>query len=367
MLALNKRLKITALITVSSLFVACGGGGGDGAGAGAGGAASTFLMGGSIQGEALSLTTVVTTLAGGGPGSNDGIGTAAHFLHPSGITTDGTRLYVADTVNHTIRQIVIATGAVTTLAGSAGLAGSDNGTGSAARFNNPFGITTDGTRLYVADTDNHTVRQIVIATGEVTTLAGSAGLTGSDNGIGSVARFNNPHGITTDGIDLYVADRSNGAIRQIDIATGEVTTLPNGISNLLGITTDGTNLYVTTDFAILQVVIATGTVTTLAGDQTGSTTGSTDGIGSVARFNEPRAITTDGASLYVTDTGNQTIRKIVIATGEVTTLAGTAGVGGTADGTGGAAQFGSPRGVTTDGVSLYVQEFYGTLGTRQID
>ncbi|MBI5236082.1 MAG: hypothetical protein HY886_07530, partial [Deltaproteobacteria bacterium] len=77
-----------------------------------------------------------------------------------GITTDGTNLYVADTYNHTIRKIVISTGVVTTLAGTALSTGSTDGTGSVARFYNPFGITTDGTNLYVADTSNHTIRKI---------------------------------------------------------------------------------------------------------------------------------------------------------------------------------------------------------------
>jgi len=88
-------------------------------------------------------------------------GTAARFSAPNGITTDGTNLYVTDTGNSTIRKIVISTGVVTTLAGSsAGSSGSTDGTGTSARFYSPYGITTDGTNLYVADTFNHTIRKI---------------------------------------------------------------------------------------------------------------------------------------------------------------------------------------------------------------
>ena len=117
-------------------------------------------MGGSIQGAELSLSTVVTTLAGTvDNGSANGTGTSASFNYPSGITTDGTNLYVADSSNHLIRQIVISTGAVTTVAGT-GSSGSANGTGTSASFNFPYGITTDGTNLYVADFDNHLIRQI---------------------------------------------------------------------------------------------------------------------------------------------------------------------------------------------------------------
>ncbi len=215
-------------------------------------------MGGSIQGGQLSLSTAVTTLAGtGSTGSANGTGTSASFYYPNGITTDGTNLYVTDQSNHLIRKIVISTGAVTTVAGT-GSSGSANGTGTSASFNNPSGITTDGTNLYVADNSNHLIRKIVISTGAVTTLAGT-GSSGSANGTGTSASFNNPFGITTDGTNLYVADRNNHLIRKIVISTGSVTTLAGtgssgstdnstGTSasfyNPAGITTDGTNLYV---------------------------------------------------------------------------------------------------------------------------
>jgi len=118
-------------------------------------------MGGSIQDTELSLSTAVTTLAGtaGYTGSADGTGTSASFNNPNGITTDGTNLYVADLSNHLIRKIVISTGAVTTLAGT-GSSGSADGTGTSASFNSPTGITTDGTNLYVADNSTHLIRQI---------------------------------------------------------------------------------------------------------------------------------------------------------------------------------------------------------------
>ena len=172
-------------------------------------------MGGSIQGGQLSLSTAVTTLAGtGSPGSANGTGTSASFYNPFGITTDGTNLYVGDTNNHLIRQIVILTGVVTTVAGT-GSSGSSNGTGTSASFDIPRGITTDGTNLYVADRSNHLIRKIVISTGAVTTLAGT-GDNGSANGTGTSASFYHPEGITTDGINLYVVDRINHLIRQIE-------------------------------------------------------------------------------------------------------------------------------------------------------
>ena len=121
---------------------------------------TTTQMGGSIQGVELSLSTAVTTVAGtGSSGSANGTRTSASFNQPSGITTDGTNLYVADSNNHLIRKIVISTGVVTTVAGTVS-SGSANGTGTSASFNQPSGITTDGTNLYLAEIGNHLIRKI---------------------------------------------------------------------------------------------------------------------------------------------------------------------------------------------------------------
>jgi hypothetical protein len=124
---------------------------------------------------------------------------------------------VADYGNHLIRKIVISTGAVTTVAGT-GSSGSANGTGTSASFYQPNMITTDGTNLYVAEYGNHLIRQIVISTGVVTTVAGIAGDAdgGSANGTGTSASFSFPYGITTDGTNLYVADMNNHLIRKIE-------------------------------------------------------------------------------------------------------------------------------------------------------
>ena len=157
----------------------------------------------------------MTTLAGSTDnGSTNGTGTAASFYGPTGVTSDGTNLYVTEDLNHMIRKIVISTGVVTTVAGST-TSGSANGTGTAASFYNPTGITTDGTNLYVSDSSNHMIRKIVISTGVVTTLAGST-TSGSANGTGTAASFNYPADIATDGTSLFVSDLLNHMIRKID-------------------------------------------------------------------------------------------------------------------------------------------------------
>src|SRR5512146_480306 len=362
-------LGLALSIIALAAFAGCGGGGSTNV-------TFTVQIGGSRQGTPLALTTAVSTLAGSGTAgaADNTTGTLATFYLPQGITTDGTSLYVADYGNNTIRKIVIATGAVTTLAGSAAApAGALDNTGTLARFRNPVGITTDGFNLYVADSSNNTIRKIVIASGAVTTLAGSAGAAGaSDNTTGTVATFRNPRGVTTDGINLYVADYGNNTIRQIVIASGAVTTLAGSAGaagasdNATGTlatfnapadrTTDGVNLYVADmeNNTIRQIVIASGAVTTLAGS---ATAGAQDNaIGTLATFKAPDGITTDGTNLFVSDALNNKIRKIVIATGAVTTLAGS-GLGGAADSADGLlATFLQPGGITTDGANLYVAD-----------
>lgn len=173
---------------------------------------------------------VVTTFAGSAylAAGTDGTGSAARFAGPVGIAIDGSdNIYVAEAGNHTIRKITPG-GVVTTLAGSAGISGSTDGTGAAARFNSPWSIavTPDGSTLYVTDAGNHTIRQVTSA-GVVTTLAGTAGQTGTTNDIGAAARFSSPRGITLDnaGTSLYVTESGNHLLRKIDLATAAVTTV----------------------------------------------------------------------------------------------------------------------------------------------
>ena len=268
---------------------------------------------------------VVATLAGT-PASANGIGPAAGFKSPYDLTTDGQNIYVADTGSSTIRKIVIATGVVSTLAGSADLPGAEDGTGSAARFNAPGSITTDGTYLFVADTGNNTVRQLNIATGAVSTLAGTAGVAGAADGSGAAASFNAPGGITTDGTDLYLSDTGNNMIRKINIATGSVSTLASGLSLPYGITTDGTTLFVADagSSSVVKVSIASGALSTW-----------------VSGLDFPTGITTDGKTLFVADSGANSVKSIVIATGVLGTVS---------------SNFGNPSGLTTDGTTLYLAD-----------
>jgi hypothetical protein len=343
-------------------------------------ASSIQLIGGTMQGSELNLDWAVTTFAGAGYGGhNDDTGTAAVFRNPKSITTDGTNLYVADYNNHKIRKIVISSKVVTTLAGST--YGYDDGTGTDAKFHYPSGITTDGTNLYVAESGTHQIRKIVISSKVVTKLAGYR-YSGDTDDTGEDARFNTPVDLTTDGTNLYVTDNKNHSIRKVVISSGVVTTFAgtSGSSGSTddtgndarfkspkGITTDGTNLYVVDgDLTIRKIVISSGVVTTLAGTAGGNNYAVIDDTGPDAAFNTPYRIATDGTNLYVTEYNKALIRKIVISSGVVTTVAGTINQTGTTDGTGAAARFYRPHGFTSDGTSLYLADSENHL-IRKID
>jgi len=326
----------------------------------------------TVQTTAASQTRIVTTLASKARG--------AVLDRPQGITTDGIFLYVTDPINNTISKIAIATGVVTLVAGSRSTQawGYQDGPGEIANFKRPYGITTDGKNLYVADTFNHVIRKIVIATGVVSTLAGrwnTAGSVGSEDGVGPDASFSSPRGITTDGTFLYVCDTGNQTIRKISLATGQVTTLAGkpgvigsadgvgplaSFDSLTGITTDGTNVYVADvkNNSIRKVVIATGAVSTFAGQA--GTSGTEDGIGTRARFTGPHGLVTDGPNLYVADSFSHTIRRVVLATGVVTTIAGVPGINGDTDGLGRNATFSRPGNITSDGTYLYVTDTHNS-------
>ncbi len=288
----------------------------------------------------------VTTPYGqaGNAGAQDGTGTATLFNQPNAIAVDkANNLYVADTGNNTVRKITTS-GVVSTMAGTAGVPGSKNGTGSGALFNSPNGVAVDGSgNVYVADTGNNLIRKITPA-GVVTTLAGSAGTNGYANGTGTAAVFNLPISVAVDSAgNVYVADLFNYVVRKITPA-GVVTT-PYG-----------------------QVGVA----------------GHLDGIGTGALFNAPFGVAVDsGNNLYVADsqtpptpttaqppptademlvTGNNLVRR-ASAAGVVSTIAGEPGVSGSGDGTGSSAQFYSVQGVaiSSAGVVYLADTFNQTI------
>ena len=387
----------------------------------------------------------VSSLAGfaGQTGTADGNGVAARFNQPTGLalSADGATLYVADTGNQRIRKVATSDGqtvavasgvglvtplslalsgdgtalyladkgahvvrritlnavsgtfvSIATLAGLAGTAGGVDGTGTAARFDEPTGLAVSASGLvYVTDSNGCLIRRIDPTTAAVTTLAGAYRQTGSTNATGSAARFTIPTGLLwqpgTGGSPgrLLLADNLNSQIRALDLSTLAVTTLA-GRDPLRGGAEDGTgagarfddprdiardaagNLYVTDrGNHLIRKITPSGVVSTLAG--VADSIGSTDapaGPGSAARFNTPSgiAVKADGSVIYVADRENHNIRKITTADGAVTTLAGAPAEveasekAGAVDGAGAAARFNQPSSLALDSAgNLYVADF----------
>ena len=305
----------------------------------------------------------VTTFAGSGsPGSADGQGSAASFYNPEGVAVDaGGNVYVADTYNCTVRRITPA-GTVTTVAGIVGTQGSADGPAATATFSAISSIAVDTAgNVYIADPFNNTIRKLAV--GVVSTLAGTAGVSGGADGTGAAAQFNHPSGVAVDaGGTIYVADTLNDTLRRVTPA-GIVTTLAGtaGTSGAtdgagsaarfnspVGVRVDASGTIYVADNgnSAIRKVTASGVVTTFAGAP--ASPGSADQTGAAASFSDPYGIAADATgNIYVADFQNSTIRKVTPA-GAVTTLAGSPGVTGNADGTGSAARFTRPQGLGVD-------------------
>jgi sugar lactone lactonase YvrE len=311
-------------------------------------------------------------------GNVNGTGTNASFGGPVGLSADvAGNLYVADSLNNTIRKVSPA-GLVRTLAGASASQGSVDGHGSAARFNQPGGTAIDTAgNIYVSDFGNSTIRAIT-PLGEVSTLAGVVGSAGNNDGVGTDARFWGPAGLAADSLgNVYVADYYNSTIRSISPA-GEVRTLAGlagsaGTSDgagasarfygPVGIAAAGTDTLFIADsgnhtIRKASLIGSAWIITTIAG--LGGQPGALNGTNGDSRFNAPFGITVapDG-NLYVADTLNYTIRKISPAGSNwvVATIAGLAGTFGGSDGTNGQATFYNPIALAADSAgNLFVAD-----------
>lgn len=313
-------------------------------------------------------TYTVTTIAGNTTGSRkslDGTGIEAKFFGPSGLALDETGvLYIADELGHRIRRIG-TDGVVTTLAGSSE-AGKADGPAAEATFSSPYGITvSDQSIIYLTDRGRHTIRKI--QGGMVSTVAGDG--FGFSDGSGSAAKFNSPFGIAinTSG-KIFVADYRNYRVRtitNIDLVSTLAGSSQNGITDGQGdnarfqgttaIAVDKSgNAYVADskdDFNAIRRITQAGVVKTIAG---GPTFGYADGTGAAAKFLELSGIAVDGdGNMFVTD--KHRIRMIT-PEGVVTTLAG-GNTAGAVDGVGTNARFNNPTGiVVSSSGTLYVAD-----------
>jgi trimeric autotransporter adhesin len=289
---------------------------------------ASLIVAGSMAGTALAAGPAVgtiSTIAGTGTGGFNGdLGQAiaAQLNNPTSTAIDAAgNVYIADQVNHRIRKVTVATGVISTVAGT-GAPGSlgDGGAATAAMLSSPRGIAFDAAgNLYIADYNNSRIRRVAAGTGIITTVAGS-GLAayGGDGGIATAAQLNYPTGVTLDAAgNLYIADQSNHRVRMVSAATNVITTL--------------------------------------AGNGTPGYNG--DGLGTGVSLNNPQDVAVDGAgNVYIADRDNHRVRKVTGGVVSTPAGTGTAGFAGE-NGPGTAARLGFPGSVEVDAAgNVYIAD-----------
>lgn len=347
---------------------------------------------------------VVETIAGvsGSSGSADGVGAQARFNGSGGValSADAGTLYVNDTFNATVRAISLedrtadagpARFEVTTIAGAAGRSGGADGVGAEARFDTSQGLARLGDDLYVAGFHN-TIRRVDPRTGQVTTVAGADGVMGSADGPAEAARFGTAFGITAspDGRHVYYLDLGNNNIRRFDTIEGQVVTVAGAVGAVgwadgepgtsrfdtpgqVWVSPDGCSVYTVDsgNHVIRRYDRGARQLETIAGSP--GQPGFSDGPGDAARFDFPYGIWVDRQErfAYVTDTGNDAVRRIELGSGEVTTLLGGVAGATSQDGPLSTARLITPaaivgQGSRADTTRLYVTEA-DTSTVRLID
>lgn len=296
-----------------------------------------------------SSSSFIYTIAGSGNAGYSGDGGQATIadlnLPTSAVMDTAGNLYIAETNNNVVRRVAAGTGVITTVAGS-GIAGysGDGGAATKAQLSGPWSLALDTAgNLYIADSSNHVVRRVSAGTGVISTYAGNGNATyGGDNGPAINASLSFPEGIAFDGSgNLYIADIGSARVRKVAADTGIIITVagtgsygysgdngPATSANLAGpagIAIDASgNLYLAdvNNNRIRKVAAGTGIITTVAGNGTVGYSGD-DGPAISAELDGPNGVTVDTAgNLYIADTYNMVIRKLAVANGTISTVAG---------------------------------------------
>jgi sugar lactone lactonase YvrE len=336
----------------------------------------------------------ISTIAGAGKigfSGNGGLATAALLWDPTCVALDpASNLYIGDLSNYDVREVA-TTGIITSYAGTTKVAGysGDNGPANAAQMYGPAACATDPSgNLYLADIANNVIRKVSIDTGIITTVAGNGVNAGSpqgtfsgDGGSAPLAGINHPDGIAVDEAgNLYIADTGNQRVRMVSAATGIITTIAgtgvHGYSgdggpatkaelyNPEGLAVDPAgNVYIAeqANNVIRKITVATGILSTIAGTPGSLESFGGDGeLATKALFDSPSEVALDGAgNVYVADSGNQRVRKITVSTGIIQTVVGNGTHSFTGDG-GPATSAGlfGPQGITFDSKgAMYIADY----------
>ncbi len=303
-----------------------------------------------------------------GGGSGDGGPALDAKLHfPQGIFVAASGdLYFADTFNSAIREVNLQTGIISGVVGNGTEGDSgDGGSANNAEVAQPFGVTLDGAgNIFIADTDNDAIRKVSVSTGVITTVAGGdASGYSSNNGPANASELTDPTSTAVDGSNnIFIADTSNNAVREVNAQTGQVTTVAGGnqpvyhnpLSGPADVAMDSTgDLFIadTDNNEVDEVNLATGTEIIVAGDGTAGDTG--DGkLATDTELDSPEGVAVDGIGhLFIADTLNNEIREVNLNSGILTTIAGD-GTAGYTPSTSGvsatAAELNNPIGVALD-------------------
>jgi len=368
----------------------------------------TASYGGTLDFAPSATGTIVTAAGNGNAGyaGDNGPATAAELFTPTDSAVDSAGdVFIADSGNNVIREVVKATGNIITVAGNGteGYSG-DSGPATAAELNSPFGVAVDSAGdLFIADSGNNVIREVVKATGNIITIAGNGteGYSG-DNGPATAAELNSPSGVTVDSAgDLFIADSGNNVIREVVKATGvmisnkmipEVVKPPGAIITVAGNGTTGYSgdgrpatdaelnapsgvavdsvgdLFIADggNNVIREVVKATGTIVTVAGNGTAGYSGD-NGPATDAELNAPIDVAVDSVGdLFIADGNNNVIREAVKATGNIITVAGNGTAGYSGDnGPASNAELFAPSGVAVDSAGdLFIADSYNNAIRR---
>jgi sugar lactone lactonase YvrE len=308
---------------------------------------------------------IISTIAGNGTAGYSGDGfaaTSAELDYPNGVALDGANhLYIADSNNCNVRQVDLTSGIITTIAGN-GICGDggDNGPASASQLSYVEGIATDSSgNIFIADAGNSLIRKIDHSTRNISTVAGTisnASIGSGDGGLATVAVLNSPDGVAVDNLgNLFIADAGDNVVRKVDASSGIISTFSGSASYASGSSGDGgpatsalmfepqavsvdnsgnvfISDYIDNDLRLREVSASTGLISTLLGGSGGGYSGD-GGLAINALIYAPIAVVSDlSGNIFISDLGNNVIRRVDAKSGIITTVAGNGNAGYTGDG-----------------------------------